>query len=132
MKRLTVAVVAAMLAASVSVALAASGLSGKYKTVIHNNHLLHGGLNGTWVLKLSHGDYHMTLNGEPAVHGTFTINKNVISLKDSPGPGSCPTTGKYKFKVAGDSLKFTLVSDSTSSNCIGRVDVLKHTFTKVK
>jgi hypothetical protein len=30
MKRLTVAVVAAMLAASVSVALAASGLSGKY------------------------------------------------------------------------------------------------------
>jgi hypothetical protein len=80
------------------------------------------------------GKYHVTFNGHAVVHGKYTISSNVITIKDTGGPGKCPATGKYAFKLkhGGKKLTFTLVSDSKSPACIGRRDVvLGHTFTKV-
>ncbi len=132
MKRLVCAVAVVALLGLASVALAAGGLSGTYKTTIKNDPALGGALNGTWVVKLSksHG-YSGTQNGKLIVKGRATISGNTVTFKDSSGPGKCPGTGKYRFKLSGKKLKLTVISDSNSA-CVGRKDVLTHgAFTKV-
>ena len=89
-----------------------------------------GALNGTWTINLRPGAYRVSQNGRAVVHGKDTITGNVITLKDAPGPNACPTQGKYRFSLHGKTLTFKRISDSTSGNCIGRVSVLKHKFTK--
>jgi hypothetical protein len=131
MKRLTVVVGALVVLVVAGVAMASGTLSGKYKTTIGESGALGGFLNGTWVLNFKDGSYHVTKNGQAIVHGKDTIKGHVVTFKDAPGPGACPTKGKYKFTLSSAKLTFKRISDSTSSSCVGRVDVLKHTFTKV-
>jgi hypothetical protein len=134
MKRLAIALAAMLLLAFAGSALATGTLSGKYKTVIKNDTALGGALNGTWVLKAKGGKYSATDNGNVVVKGNYTIKGNVITLKDTGGPAQCPATGKYSFKLknGGKKVTFKKISDSSSSKCIGRQDVLVgHTFTKV-
>ena len=131
MKRLLVAAVAVLALGLVSAAFASGTLSGTFKTTITNDPALGGGLNGTWVVKLKNDKYHVTLNGHPAVHGTYAVSGDQVTLNDH-GKGACPTPGKYTFRLAGNKLTFKLISDGTTGNCIGRKDVLLgHTWTKV-
>ena len=130
MKRSAVALAAVIALGRASAALAASSLSGKYQTKVTGNHLFGGALNGTWTIKFAPGAYHVSENGRAVVHGKDTITGNVITLKDVPGPASCPTKGKYRFSLHGKPLTFKRISDSTSGNCLGRVIVLKHRCTK--
>jgi hypothetical protein len=100
--------------------------------VIKNDPALGGVLNGTWIIKLKNGAFHATENGHPVTHGTYSISGNVITVKDAPGPGSCPAKGKYAFTKKGKHVTFTLVHDSKSPNCLGRQLVLNgRTFTKI-
>ena len=116
-----------------SVALAASTLSGTYKTTIHTT-ALGGAVNGTWTIKFKSSGYTAAHNGAVAVRGKNTIKGSKITFKDKSGKDSClgaGTTGTYKFKLHANKLKFTKISDSSPS-CSGRVVVLTSaTFTKV-
>jgi hypothetical protein len=124
-----------------SVALAASTLSGTYRTKVHTT-ALHGFVNGTWTIKFSgmvpgsnQGLYTVTDNGAVVIHGKDTIKGSKISFKDTSGRDSClgaGTTGHYKFKLKGSKLKFTKISETKKSCGQGRAVVLTSgTFTKV-
>jgi hypothetical protein len=125
MKRVAIVVALFAALAASSVALAATTLSGTYKTTIPS-----GTYKGTWKVKFTNGTYNVTDNGQAIVSGHYTITGNKISLKDKTGVGNCPGTGVYRFKITGSKVKFTKVSDP-NPKCAGRVAVLKHTFTKV-
>jgi hypothetical protein len=116
-----------------SVALAASTLSGTYKTKIHTT-ALGGAVNGTWTIKFKSGRYTAAQNSKVVVKGKNKITGSKITFKDTSGKDSClgtGTTGTYKFKLKGNKLKFTKISDS-NPRCQGRVVVLTSgTFTKV-
>ncbi len=131
MKRLAIAVAAVAVLALAPAAVASGSLSGKYKTVIKGSNQLGGGLNGTWVITFTKGQYHVSDNGMAVIHGKDVIKGNVISFRDAKGSNACPTVGKYRFKLKGKKLTFKRISDSTSSNCLGRGLVLARTFTKV-
>lgn len=131
MKRLVAVGTALVVLGLAGAAFASATLSGKYKEVIKNDSALGGALNGTWVIKLKNGTYHVTDNGKAEVHGTFKITGDKVSVKDTGGPAKCSGTGKYKFTVTGNKVRFKLISDPSSS-CVGRKDVLTHgAFTKV-
>ncbi len=131
MKRFAAVVTALLVLGLAGTALASGTLSGKYKMVIKNDSALGGDLNGTWVIRLKTGSYHVADNGKAEVNGKYKIKGHTITFKDTGGPGKCSGTGKYKFKLTGRKLKFTLVSDPSAS-CVGRKGVLTHgTFTKV-
>lgn len=125
MKRLATAVVAVAVMALIPAALAAGTLSGKYKEVIKHDHALGGHLNGTWVLDFTPGEYATTDNGHAVVHGKDSIKGHKITFQPGSGPGKCPTPGKYKFKLSGSKLRFTVIKDS-NPKCAGRRDVLTH------
>lgn len=125
MKRFATAIVAVALMALVPAALAAGTLSGKYKEVIKHDHALGGHLNGTWVLDFTPGKYAATDNGHSVVKGKDSIKGDKITFQPGTGPGKCPTPGKYKFKLSGNKLRFTVIKDS-NPKCAGRRDVLTH------
>jgi hypothetical protein len=129
-KRITIAValVAALALSAVAIAKTAM-LSGTYQTKITGTgaNTLGGGLDGTWKLAFKHGKYTASVNGSAKASGKFTISGSTVSL--GPGGAGCTTTGKYKFKLKGNALTFTKISDG--AGCIGREGVLAHKFTKV-
>jgi hypothetical protein len=126
MKRLAVAVVTVAVMAMIPAALAAGTLSGKYKEVIKHDQALGGHLNGTWVLDFSPGKYSATDNGHAVVKGKDSIKGDKITFQPGgSGQGKCPAAGKYKFKLSGSKLRFTVISDS-NPKCAGRRDVLTH------
>ena len=124
LKRLAAAIAAMIMLGAATTALAAGGLSGKYKTTIKGDSALGGALNGTWVIHFTPGAYHVSENGHPITHGKNTIKGNTITFHDTGGTGTCPGTGKYKFKLTGNKLRFTVISDPAS--CAGRKRVLTH------
>jgi hypothetical protein len=131
MKRLAVAFATVVVLVVAPTALAVGSLSGSYKTVIKGSTQFGGQINGTWAIKFTKGQYHVTQDGIAVVHGKDTIKGNVISLRDAKGPNACPAVGKYRFSVKGKKLTFKRLSDSKSPSCLGRGFVLAHTFTKV-
>jgi hypothetical protein len=141
MKRFALAVSVLGALGLCSVAFATSTLSGTYKTKIHTS-ALGGAVNGTWTIKFSgmspgssQGLYTVTDNGHKITHGRDTIKGNKISFKDTGGKDSClgaGTTGHYKFKLKGNKLKFTKISETKKGCGQGRLIVLTSgTFTKV-
>ena len=128
MKRFAIAVSMVVALSLCAVALAASSLSGTYKTKIHTT-ALGGQLNGPWTINFKSGTFKVSFNGKERIHGTYSIKGADITLKDGSGPDACPAPGTYKFKLSGKTLKFTKISDSNPA-CIGRQIVLKGTFTK--
>jgi hypothetical protein len=128
MKRFAIAITVVAALGLCSVALAASTLSGTYKTKIHTT-ALGGALNGTWTIKFKSGAYTVTDNGKVVIHGKDKIKGTKITLTDASGPDACKMgSGIYKFKLKGSKLTFSKVG---SDPCVGRVDVLKGKFTKV-
>jgi hypothetical protein len=123
MKRVVIALTVAALLLVASVAVAKSSLVGSWQTKIAT-----GSLKGTWVLKVAKTTYTASWNGKRIVGGTYTLKANKISLTDK-GKGACKGTGVYKYKITGNKLKFTKVSDTKS--CAARSTVLSHTFTRV-
>jgi hypothetical protein len=123
---------AVLVLGAVPVALASGGLSGKYQTVIKHSTALGGFLNGKWVInfKSSNDTYRVTKNGALITTGKNTFKRNVVTFKDSSGPGACPTKGKYSYTLSGKTLTFKKISDSASGNCVGRQDVLKHALSR--
>jgi hypothetical protein len=115
-----------------SVAFAAGTLSGTYTTKITGKgaNTLNGGLDGTWTLKLKNGEYTVKLGRKAEDNGNYTIKGSTISLTDTGGPGKCKGTGKYKFKISGNSVTLTKLKDAKA--CVGREDVLAHKLTKVQ
>ncbi len=124
MKRLVVAVAAALVLGLTPAALAAGTLSGKYKTKI-SGYPSSAQLNGSWVIGFTTGKYKVSYNGKTLGRGADSITGNTITF--AKGGAGCKGTGKYKFKLSGKKLKFSRISDS----CFGRKAVLSHTFTKV-
>lgn len=129
MKRIAIVAVLVVGLAMSSVALAASTFSGTYKTKIHST-ALGGALNGKWTIKFKGGHYTVKFKGKLEVKGNYLIKGQKVTVHDTSGPGKCPGTGTYKFKATGNKLRFTKISDSNPA-CLGRVTVLKGTFTKV-
>lgn len=129
MKRFAIVTTVFVALALCSAALAASTLSGSYRTKIKSS-ALGGALNGTWTIKLKGGKYTVADNGKVVIHGNYAIKGSKITLRDKSGPDACPAPGTYRFKLKGKSLKFSKVSDPNPA-CVGRVIVLRSTFTKV-
>jgi len=129
MKRVAFAVSVVAALGLCSVALAASTLSGTYKTKIHTT-ALGGALNGTWTVKFKSGFYTVTDNGAVVLHGKDKIKGTRITLTDQSGRDACNKgSGTYKFKLKGTKLTFTKVG---SDPCVGRVTVLTTgPFTKI-
>ena len=142
MKRLTSFAALCAALGIVSVALAATTLSGTFKTTIKGKGegTLNGYLDGTWKITFKDGTYNATVNGKAAVHGEYKLGPppsgypswtGSITLNDKGGPDSCKGTGKYGFTLSGKNLSFFLLSDPKKA-CEGRVEVLgAHKFKKV-
>jgi hypothetical protein len=129
MKRVTTLLTFAALLIACSSAIAAGPLAGTFKTTI-GTAPLGGHVKGTWHLTFKNGTYTVTQNTKTMITGKYAINDGRVSLGHEHGPDACSTTGTYKYKITGATLKFTRVSDS-SAGCAGRVAVLASTFTKL-
>jgi len=66
----------------------------------------------------SDGTFRVSLKGDPAVDGSYTVEADRITLTDKQGPYACldEGPGKYTWKQDGQTLVFTKVDD----NCPGR------------
>ncbi|MBV8733754.1 MAG: hypothetical protein JO321_13180 [Solirubrobacterales bacterium] len=120
MKRLVAVVIAVVAMGLVPAALASGTLSGRYKTRIAADPALHGGLNGTWVLRFTPRHVTASHDGKVVDRVRDRIRGDKITIFG--GSGSCGKTGKYMFKLTGAKLRFTAVSDP----CLPRRDVLTH------
>jgi outer membrane protein assembly factor BamB len=60
------------------------------------------------------GSFTLQGQGWPALSGNWKTNGTEIELSMSGGPGGCDGTGKYRFRVDGSRLSFSLVSDDCS------------------
>jgi Lipocalin-like domain len=98
---------------------AATSLSGTWKETMHPS----TALGGTWTFKATSSKYTVSDTGQFVDRGKYSIKGNKVSFNDTGGPAKCPGTGVYKFKLKGNKLKFTLVSDKNAA-CAGRRGVL--------
>lgn len=120
-----VAAVMGALAAS-SVALAAGGVVGTYKTTIHDS----GHLNGKWVFQLAKGGtYTVSMNGEKLARGRYSATATTITFSHETGSG-CSGRGVYAWKKSGKTMTFTRKREPAS--CGARAAVLGHRFTQVR
>jgi hypothetical protein len=125
MKRLVTLTAALLVCIAAPIALASGG-PGKFTTTLAGKSAKteHGKLDGTWTIGLSSptsGKVKLTWNGERSGGGTYVISGSTITLTPKKG-GQCTGKGKYKFKLSGDKLKFTVIKDS----CTVRRDVLTY------
>ena len=127
-RRLAVAAVGICASAGLAgPAVAAGGLSGSYATTIKGDKSLHGSLNGRWVLSFAKaGTYTVADNGKIVIRGRFTTTGSTVGFGHETGPASCPTPGRYSFKLTGRTLRLKRLSDA----CTGRIGVLGHPLTK--
>lgn len=108
-----------------SVALAAGGLSGTYKTTISSP----AQLKGTWALALAKGGkYTVTMSGQPVARGTYSSTSTTITFLRERGSG-CNGVGTYAWKRSGKTVTFVRKREAPS--CQGRAAVLAHRFTQV-
>lgn len=128
LRKLALAACMVLVLAAVPAAFAASSLSGTYKTTVKSS-AAGGHLKGTWTATFKNGTYTVKQNGKGIVKGKNTFKSGRVTFHDTSGPGKCPGTATYKYKVTGKKLKFTNVNDKSKA-CIGRETVLKGTFTK--
>lgn len=120
-----VAVIVAALALS-SVAPAAGGLSGTYKTTIKSP----AQLKGSWVLTLAQGgSYTVAVNGQPVARGKYTSTAKTITFDRERGSG-CTGAGTYAWKKSGKTVSFTRKRETAS--CQARAAVLAHRFTQLR
>jgi len=78
--------------------------------------------NGEFAITFSDdGTHTVSASGKVVVKGSYTVTQDQIAFTDKEGDYAClGTTGKYKWKVEGTSLKFEKVED----DCDGRATAL--------
>jgi len=120
---LLVAAVAAL--ALSSFAVAATGLSGTYRTTIKSP----AQLKGTWSIAFAKGGtYAVAVNGQPVARGTYRSTAATITFTRERGSG-CAGVGTYGWKKSGKVVTFTRKREASS--CQARATVLAHRFTQV-
>ena len=92
MKRLVVAVFAAVLLGLVPAALAAGTLSGSYKEKITGDPALGGALNGTWMLTFTPGHYKVATTASSSARAR-TSSLPRTGSRSSPGSGARAPAG---------------------------------------
>jgi hypothetical protein len=118
--------VAALLLGVCSVAVAAGGLVGTYKTTVSSP----AQLKGKWSLTLTKGGtYSARLNGEVVARGRYTSTAKTIRFDREQGSG-CAGAGTYAWKKSGRTMTF--VRKRETSSCQARALVLGHRFTQVR
>ncbi|MGO9498808.1 MAG: hypothetical protein ACLQA5_19160 [Solirubrobacteraceae bacterium] len=125
MKRLTTLAAMLLTLAAVPLALAAGG-PGKFETKITGKgaNTEQGLLDGTWTIDLANptaGPLKLTVNGHLKGGGKYTISGTTITLTPKKG-GECKGKAKYTFKLSGNTLTFTPITDT----CAVRRDVLTY------
>ncbi len=125
MKRVTTLLALLLSLTAASIATAAGG-PGKFETKITGQgaKAAHGMLDGTWTIDLANahsGHINLTRNGKSLGGGRYVISGSTIKLTPKKG-GKCTTKGKYRFKLHGNTLTFTAISDT----CKTRKDVLTY------
>jgi hypothetical protein len=125
MKRVTTLLALLLSLTAASIATAAGG-PGKFETKIigQGAKAAHGMLDGTWTIDLANahsGHIDLTRNGKSLGGGRYVISGSTIKLTPKKG-GKCTTKGKYRFKLSGNTLTFTAISDT----CKTRKDVLTY------
>src|ERR1700759_3044113 len=128
MRKLLVATCLVLALAGAPAALAGTAFSGTYNTAV-TWAAVKGQRKGSWTIAFKKGTYTVKQNGKGVVKGKNTFKSGRVTFHDTSGPGKCPATGTYKYKVTGKKLKFTNVNDKSKA-CIGRETVLKGAFTK--
>ena len=122
----TLVLVAIVALASSSVALAAGGLPGTYKTTVSSP----AQLKGTWSLTLAKGGtYTVAWNGQTVARGRYAATTTTITLDRERGSG-CTGAGMYAWKKSGKTMTFVRKRESTS--CQARATVLGHRFRQVR
>jgi hypothetical protein len=104
-------------------------LGGSYATTITGESGALGAFSGTWTISFVAGVYQWKHSAEPGGSvdaGQYKISGSTITFRDTSATGDsigCPGVGKYRFKLTGKTLSFTLISDPVNS-CHGREVVL--------
>lgn len=123
-RTLLVAAAAALVMSSIAVA--SSGLSGRYETSIKSP----AELEGRWTLTLAKGNaYTVALNRQPIARGRYSTTATTITFTRELGSG-CTGAGTYAWKKSGKIVTF--VRKRESSSCQARATVLTHRFTQVR
>src|SRR5215212_2489111 len=78
--------------------------------------------NGQFAITFSNdGTHSVSADGKVVVKGSYAVTQDQITLTDKEGDYAClGTTGKYKWKVEGPSLKFEKIED----DCEGRAGAM--------
>ena len=108
-----------------SVALAAGGVAGTYKTTITNS----GHLNGKWVVVLKRGTYTVSMNGNAVARGRYSATATTITFDRETG-SDCSGAGVYAWKRSGKTMTF--VRKRETASCRARAAVLTRRFTQVR
>ena len=109
-----------------SVALAAGGVAGTYKTTITNS----GHLNGKWSVVLTKGGtYTVSMNGNALARGRYSATATTITFDRETG-SDCSGAGVYAWKRSGKTVTF--VRKRETASCRARAAVLTRRFTQVR
>ncbi len=122
--------VVAALAVS-SVAWGTPALTGTYRTTVTSRAL--GGLvKGSWTVTFNRGAFSAAKGGVVATNGSYSVSGSRITVRSAPGHLRCPIASVYTYALNGPTLKFTLISGSSSNaSCEARQIVLAGSLTKV-
>jgi hypothetical protein len=100
------------------------GPTGTYATDVHG---AAAPFNGHWAITYAaSGSETVDFNGAEFVQEKASFTKDYVTFHGGTGPHACPAPGKYRWKITGHKLRFTLVSDT----CPGRVTTLAHPLTQ--
>jgi hypothetical protein len=105
---------------------ATAPLDGTYAANVHES--TQGTFNGHWAMTFSKNNaLSVSWNGTRFDTGKVSFDKNVVTfVSDRGGLHACPTPGRYRWSLAGQTLHFRLISDT----CPGRVITLAIPFRK--
>lgn len=81
------------------------------------------------VLALTEGRYALSgAGGRAMAAGDLRVLADTIELRDAEGPPPCREAGRYRWRLAGDSLAFTLLADP----CQGRQGIAAQPWVRVR
>ena len=110
-----------------SVAAAAGGVAGTYRTTIKSP----AELKGKWELRLAkNGSYAVAWNGRIVSRGSYSATAKTITWGRERGGSGCTGRGTYAWKRSGNRLHLTRKREAAS--CQARAMVLAHRFTRVR
>ena len=97
---------------------AGNGPKGTYATDVHGPS---GPFTGHWAITFTNGGSEtVDFNSAEFVQEKASFTKDYVTFHGGTGSHACPAPGRYRWKLDGQELRFTLVSDT----CPGRVTTL--------